>query len=437
MTFVNYFQILNTLRHNVWLNNKELTMIQERKLNKLLDHSYQNVQFYRRLFDSVGLKPEDIKTIEDLSKIPITTKSQFKNAREEITAKNINLLNCDKLITSGSTGNPLTLYFSKEDSSITAMGYDVVRLENGFKLFRDVLLSTRGNDNSNDKKQWFQHLGIAKKEKFNVFESVDNQIQILRKVRPDVIWGYPSAIKLLAKEIQEKSIKDIFPRLIFTASEVLDPETRKFINSVFNVELFDVYGSHETGCMAWECEKHSGYHIKMDTVLMEFVDDDGNSVNAGERGKVVVTNLHSYAMPIIRYEIGDFAIPTYEECSCGRGGFLIKTIDGRSKDVLVTRKGKIIVSSFIPYLFYPDCTYSEDAEQYKKIKQFQVVQKTKDEILIKIVKEPKSEERKFDYIKTNFKNVFGENADISLIFVESIPKLPSGKNTYIISNLKS
>ena len=110
------------------------------------------------------------------------------------------------------------------------------------------------------------------------------------------MWGYPSAIKMLAKAVDKDILKDVSPRLIFTASEVLDNETRKYITSTFECNLFDIYGAWETGCMAWECSEHSGYHINMDTILLEVLDEDGENVSAGERGKVVVTNLHSFAI---------------------------------------------------------------------------------------------------------------------------------------------
>ena len=434
--YLRYLRILHTLQNNVWLKTLELEAIREKKLRVILNHAYRNVPFYHRLFDSVGVRPDDIKNYDDLSKIPITTKSQLKNAKKEIIARNIDLNNCVEQSTGGSSGNPLILLFSKEDTPYAGASFECVRIENGFRLFRDILLNIGGPSHISKDKKWYQHLGIHRSEGLNVFEPLDAQIQIFKKVKPDAMWGYPSGIKLLAKEVQEKNIKGVCPRLIFTASEVLDPETRNFINSVFNVDLFDVYGAYETGCMAWECGEHAGYHMSMDTVLMEFVDEKGEHVNAGERGKLVVTNLYSYAMPIIRYEIGDFAIPTDEECSCGRGGYLMKAIDGRSNDILLTSSGKIIVSSFVPYLFYPDCISSEvTVKQYQKIKQFQVIQKTKDGILIKIVKEPGSDEEEFNYILTNFKNVFGESIDIKLIFVESIPPLPSGKSSYVISNI--
>ena len=208
--YLRYLKILHTLRNNVWLKTSELEAIQEKKLRAILNHAYRNVPYYHRLFDSVGVKPDDIRNIEDLSKIPIITKSQLKNANKEIIARNVDLNNCVECKTSGSTGMPLTLLFSKEDTPYAGASYERVRIENGFRLLRDVSLSV-GSPYVIPKgeKKWYQHLGIHRREGLNVFEPLDTQIQILKKVKPDAMWGYPSAIKLLAKAIEEKDIKDV------------------------------------------------------------------------------------------------------------------------------------------------------------------------------------------------------------------------------------
>lgn len=425
--YLRYLKILHTLRNNVWLKTSELEAIQEKKLRAILNHAYRNVPYYHRLFDSVGVKPDDIRNIEDLSKIPIITKSQLKNANKEIIARNVDLNNCVECKTSGSIGMPLTLLFSKEDTPYAGASYERVRIENGFRLLRDVSLSV-GSPYVIPKgeKKWYQHLGIHRREGLNVFEPLDTQIQILKKVKPDAMWGYPSAIKLLAKAVEEKDIKKVSPRLIFTASEVLDSETRNFINSVFNVDLFDVYGAYETGCMAWECDEHVGYHMSVDTVLMEFIDENGEHVNAGERGKVVVTNLHSFAMPIIRYEIGDFAIPTDEECSCGRGGYLMKAIEGRCDDFIKLPGNKVASP---PILWSMMKSISGIAE-------FQVVQEKEDEIVVYVVKMEGAEDSTiFEGIDTEFKKVLGNNVDIKPKIVKEIAREKSGKLRSVISRL--
>jgi len=426
--YLRYLRILHTLRNNVWLKTPELEAIQEKKLEAVLNHAYRNVPYYHRLFDSVGVKPDDIRNIEDLSKIPIITKSQLKNANKEIIARNVDLNNCVECKTSGSTGMPLTLLFSKEDTPYAGASYERVRIENGLRLLRDVSLNV-GSPYVIPKggKKWYQHLGIHRREGLNVFEPLDAQIQILKKVKPDAMWGYPSAIKLLAKAVEEKNIKKVSPRLIFTAAEVLDSETRNFINSGFNVNLFDVYGAWETGCMAWECDEHAGYHMSMDTVLMEFINEKGEHVNAGERGKVVVTNLHSYAMPIIRYEIGDFAIPTDEECSCGRGGYLMKAIEGRCDDFIKLPNNRIISPR----------NFTLAMHTISGISEFQVVQEKEDEIVVYVVKMEEFEDfMVFEGIETEFKKFLGDNVDIKPKIVKEIAKEKSGKLRSVISRVK-
>jgi phenylacetate-CoA ligase len=370
------------------------------------------------------VKPEDIKDCKDICKIPVTTKSQLQNAREEAIAKDI-----DRYIerkTSGSTGIRTSLYFSMEDFLYNRGTYERARSENGFRILRDTLLIIGNPHTIPIKRKWHEYFGIRRRKGLNVFEPLDVQIQFLIKAKLDALWGYPSAIKLLAKVIKEEKINSISPRLIFTASELLDPGTRYFINSVFNINLFDVYGAEEGGCMAWECSEHAGYHMNMDTVLMEFVDGNGNNVDAGERGKVVITNLHSFARPIIRYELGDFAIPTYEECSCGRPGYLIKAIEGRCDDSIKLSDNQLIS----PRILVPII------ESIPGVSAFQLVQEKVNEIVVYIVKMDECGDIVIaEEIDRGFKKVLGNNIFVNTKFVEGIPRAPSGKLKSVISKL--
>ena len=392
----------------------------------MLHHAYENVPYYRYLFGSVGVKPEDIKCCNDMSKIPITTKSQLKNAKNEITARNIDLSACVEHKTSGSTGIPLTLYFLPEDALYSRGTYERARSENGFRGLRDSLLYIGSPYVIPKDLKWYMHFGIRRKEGLNVFAPLDVQLQILKKVKPDALYGYPSAIKLIAEAIQHKGSKIISPRLIFTASEYLDPETRSFIKNSFNCDLIDIYGAWEMGCMAWECSEHAGYHLNMDKVLMEFIDESGNSVNAGERGKVIVTNLHSFAMPIIRYEIGDFAIPTYEECPCGRGGYLIREIEGRFDDFIRLKSNKLIA---------PPVIWST-VKSISGISEFKVVQEKEDDIVVFIVKMEEFRDTAIvEKIEKALKRVLGDDINIDTKIAENIPREKSGKLRSVVSKV--
>lgn len=417
-------KVLQTLRNNMRLKTLELQKIQEKKFKILLTHAYRNVPFYRRLFESMGMSPRDIKDYEDISKIPITTKLQFQKAEEETIARNIDIWVEHK--TSGSTGIKLSLFFSMEDALYNRGTYERARIENGLRILRDVLLYIGNPSIIPNEKKWYEHFGVRRKEGLNVFEPLEVQIKKLEKVKPDALWGYPSGIKLIANTIKEKEIKGISPKLIFTASELLDPETRNLINSVFNVDLIDAYVAEEGGCMAWECKEHSGYHMSMDTVLMEFVDENGNRVGAGEKGKVVITNLHSFAMPIIRYELGDYAIPTYQECSCGRAGYLIKSIEGRCDDFIKLSDNK----SISPRIVVPII------ESVPGVSEFQLVQEKVGEIVVYIVKMKECRDTLIiGGINKKFKKIFGNNISVDTEIVENISRERSGKLRSVISRL--
>jgi phenylacetate-CoA ligase len=423
-SYIKPYKIFRDLRKNLSLSTRELRVIQERKLRTLLNHAYENVPFYRRLFDSVGVKPKDITKSEDLYKIPTITKSQINNDKKDMLARNIGLSSCVEFKTSGSTGINLTVLFTRNDVVYNRGSYERVRNENGLRMFRDTLLIFGSPHTIPDKRRWYQCLGIRRMEGLDDLAPLDVQIRVLQKTKPDGVWGFPSAIKLLAKRIQTENIKGIFPRLIFTQGEVLDPETRSIINSVFKVKLFDVYGAYETGCMAWECDRHSGYHVNMDTVLIEFLDEKGTGVNSGERGRVVVTNLHSFAMPIIRYEMGDFAVPTHEECPCGRGGYLIKEIEGRYDDFIKIGGSKLI-SPRIP---------NQIIDSIRGVLEFRVIQEKEDELVIYVVKMDECKDILIaEEIDREFKKALGDDIFVNIKFVESIPREKSGKLRSVVS----
>jgi phenylacetate-CoA ligase len=424
--YIKSYKIFNNMRKNLWLKTRELETLQWEKFKTLLNHAYENVPFYHGLFDSARIRPKDIKSYDDICKIPIINKSDIIDNKQHFIARNINLRNCVEYKTSGSTGKNLYGYLTKDDVIHHRVSYERIRNEFGFRMLRDKLLVVDSPSLISGKKEWYQYLGIRRFERLNVLKPFEEQIEIVKRIKPDVIYGYPSVIKLYAKAVQEKNIKGIHPKLIFTASEVFDSKTRNLINAVFGVELFDVYGAYEAGCMAWECERHSGYHAVMDTVLMEFLDEHGNKVKGGDRGRLVVTNLYSFAMPIIRYEIGDFAIPTYEECPCGRGGYLIKNIEGRYNDMVKLSGNKLIP----PQVFYTTIM------NVTGISEFRIVQEKEDEIVVCVVKTDES--RDFIIVKeinTKLKRVLGDNISIDTKFVESIPREPSGKLRSVISKV--
>ncbi len=428
--YVRLAKYIHVLRRNTWLKRSELERIQQKKLRAIIKHAYNNVPFYHKLFDSVGVKPNDIMSIDDLSKIPITTKSQIQHAGDEMIAKGTNINKCVELKTSGSTGVPLKIIRCGRELSVKGGTYIRTYKENGQRN-RDIIfcLTSPSLIPQNANKSWYYNLaarslGIPKTICISVFEDIAYQVSILKETKPDVISGYPSSIKLLAMAVEDNGIK-INPRLIFTASELLDTESRKVINSVFGVDPIDFYATVETDVSAWECNEHAGYHMNIDTNVIEFIKDN-ERVGAGERGEIILTNLYAYAMPIIRYQIGDIGILSDEQCPCGRGLPLMDMIEGRTDDFLVLPSGRIISPRNINLLEYA-----------KGIKSFKMIQEKKNLIRVQLVKAKDFSQNTVTEIKELIKRgLLGEKINIDIEIVDKIPRDPTGKIRTVISKVK-
>jgi phenylacetate-CoA ligase len=414
---------LNQLRKNQWLRTSEIEKIQSKKLRAIIKHAYDNVKFYHQIFDSIGIKPEDIKTAQDLSKLPIITKVDIQKNFLRFVARGVNLAKCEKYRTSGSTGIPLTIISDKKADDFRAAVFGRPFFECGLR-FLDKTIYIGDPRHFPRSKHWYQHLGFMRRIYLSAYDQVEGQIPLLQEYCPDAIFGYSSYIYLLARTIHERGINEIFPRLIFGTAELLDEETRRFINSVFQVKMFDLFGCVEVERTAWECSEHVGYHMDIDSVVMEFI-RDGEVVAPGERGEIVYTCLYNYAMPLIRYNIGDVGIPSDEQCPCGRGLPLMKHIEGRVDDFILTPNGRIICPT----------VWTITLRNIPGIAQYRVIQERKDELVVQLVKGKGFSQNTIHQVQEEITKVLGNDVQIKPVIVEQITRDRSGKIRAVISKV--
>lgn len=230
----------------------------------------------------------------------------------------------------GSTGEPIIIYkdknflyhsFASELLTLSFCGwkpgYKIAKL---WGASRDNFLfqTLKGKVLS-----FFQNIKIY--DTFDLSESRLWQIhQELQNWKPDIIVAYASSMYLFAKFLEENKIKPDYPKIsIMTSAETLYPYMREKIECVFHKKVFDKYGSREVSTIACECEKHNGLHIFMDNVIVECIDSKGNELY-DEPGELIITDLNNYALPLIRYRIGDMGVLTKEKCDCGRNTLKLK-----------------------------------------------------------------------------------------------------------------
>lgn len=424
MGVINTLRQLHKLRKNQWLKTSELEELQIKKLRSMIKHAYENTEFYHKKLRCANIRPEDIKNIDDLKRIPFTTKAELREyGIGSMLAKGVDLRGCIIAETSGSTGIPTKVVYDEAANDFSKAVNLRSHIENGLQL--RSRWAVFGDPHHFQKKKWFQKFGVFSPLQISVFEPVDKQLSALRRFGPDVLDGYTSSIKLLAKEICNGNIKDIRPKVIFGTSELLDNETRKYIKSVFGVEIVDHFGCVELNRTAWECSEHTGYHIDADAVIMEFM-KNGEIASAGERGEIVYTGLYNYAMPLIRYRIGDIGVPSDEPCQCGRRLPLMKLIEGRTDSFMQTYSGRI----FSPIV------WTVIMRDISGIGQFKAIQYKKDLIRILLVTNDEFSQHTIDQIENDVKNVMGKDMNIDIEIVSEIPKDRSGKIRSVMSDVR-
>lgn len=410
------------LMESQWWSFERLKKLQDKKLRSIIKYAYENIPLYHEKFKDAALMPVDIKTTKDLVKLPFITKEDIqKNYPNGIVASDVDINKCWASHTSGTTGMPLTVIYDKNAEDFEKATALRPNLSCGQKFFDKWAVITYPDHIGH--KNWFQKFGLFSQEQISLFEDTKKQILLLEKIKPDILDGYSSSLYLIAKEIQASAKKKIRPKIIYGTSEMLTTKMRNFINSVFNVEMFDQFGCVEMGRTAWECSEHSGYHIDMEAVIMEFIKDN-EQVLSRERGEIVYTNLYNYAMPLIRYRSGDVGIPTDEKCPCGRGLPLMKNLEGRKDAFFQTPDGRI----------FPPIIWIVLLMNYN-LEQFKVIQETIEKIKIQIIPRGTFNQKDIDKIKRETNAVLGNNVVIDVELVGDIPREKSGKMKTFVSKL--
>ncbi len=336
MTGSKYINLVRLL-HNEYRSLDELLHLQTVKLKNLVKHAYSTVPFYKKLFDECGIRPEEIRSIDDIVKIPVIDKKLLaQNSYENLISKKYNIKNLIPVKTAGSNGSPYLFYIDRSFDQFRKAQFIRPYITNGKKLFdHSVSFSVTKSAPS----KWYHQLGLMSESRIFTGEDINRQIEILEDIKPDIIQGYGSILSLISNKIIADNISIKKPRLIFTDSELLMTDMRENIEKAFGTQVIDIYGTFETDNIAYECLNHEGYHIAVDSIIMEYLKDNRPAEN-DEEGEAVVTVLNNFAMPFIRYNLHDIGSFINKSCSCGRTFPLMNQVKGRASDYLLTEDGR-------------------------------------------------------------------------------------------------
>ncbi|MFX0210916.1 MAG: hypothetical protein ACFFDT_33360 [Candidatus Hodarchaeota archaeon] len=370
-------------------------------LKKLISHSKNNTKYYKNI--------PNIKSLEDLNKIPVLTKYKIKKNFQKLLAKNV-----PGFIV--KTGGTISKSTTIKDMRLK-LNFGEKRFKSWYKKSLKKFCSIKGSLYTGKKPKQIGKTLYLPVESLKSRKDAINYLKLISDFRPDWIQSYSSAIRFLAHYALQEGIR---PQVgvIQSTSETLLPEARKEIEEAFQCELFNFYGSIELGSMAQDCQIHNELHINAERYIVEELD-----------GRLLFTDLLNYVMPLIRYENQDTGELSDKKCICGRGLPTLKKVIGRAMDFILTKKGTWVQARSGGII---------KKDVFDWVEAFQFKQEEKGEITVFL--KPWSDVKKIPKLEP-LKDLLHEyyppdELDISIEVVDSLVLSPTGKQIRLVTNFQ-
>jgi phenylacetate-CoA ligase len=410
-------------RLNARRSRDKLIAFQDRRLREIVSHAYLNVPFYRRLFDAHGLQPRHIRGVHDLQLIPVTSKSDLRAADPaDLIARGANVRRLIEHSTGGSTGEPFTVRRSwSEERTLGLLRRRALRDFGAPRGSLVIIATLRHKPHKNDR-TWFKGFveggGAYRLETMPALvEPEEIHAEIIRR-RPQVIGGHASVLNRLAATVTERNLPVPPLSMVLSGAEVLTPDAARRMTAAFNAPVFDTYGCHEFGRVAWQCRHTGEYHRCDDGVITEALTGDIAAVE-GEEGEVVGTGLHSKAMPFIRYKLGDIITVGRETCGCGLPFSTLRQVRGRVVDYFRLHDGRLIHPFRIAAAL--------KSEMLDWVARYQIVQETVDRIVLTAVATRTPTEETIAGMRRAVHEIIGDRVRVDVRLVDEIRTDASGK----------
>ena len=417
------------LEHSQWWDAARLAEFQLGRLRQLLQHADTHVPYYRALFGRIGFVPASLAGLSELTRLPLLTKTDIRAHLDDLKADNA--VGLARFNTGGSSGEPLIFFIGRErvshdvaakwratrwwgvdigDPEIVVWGSPIeLGKQDKIKQLRDALLRTR---------------------LLPAFEmsahKLDAFVDEIRRVRPKMLFGYPSALAHIARHADEHGVamNDLGIKVAFVTSEALYDHQRAQIETTFGCPVANGYGGRDAGFIAHQCPA-GGMHLTAEDIIVEIVDADGRVLPHGASGEIVVTHLATGDFPFIRYRTGDIGVLDDAPCACGRGLPLLKAIEGRSTDFLVAQDGTVMHGLALIYVI----------RDLPGVRQFKIVQESLTHTRILLATDAAFDETNISKIEAGIRQRLGEGVRVEIERVAEVGKEKSGKYRYVVSHV--
>lgn len=433
--------LLYQFEQTQWWPPADIVARQWRQAMAVLRHAYATSPFYREFYGQAGLRPDDIRSQADLRRLPIVDRRMLQAAgaawHSDASPKDHgNLL---QHFTSGSSGRPL----HSLSTTLTHLVKIALVLRQHHWAGRDLSrkiafieeMPTESGEQGRHSDSWepaTEHIvRTGPALAIGLHLDAAEQLARLREFEPAYLVAYPSVIEHLARYCLIHGIRLPFLLQIGSFGEVLEPVCRQLIHDAWGLRVVDMYSAKEAGPIALQCPRHDHYHEQSEAVIVEILDAEGRDCGPGETGRVVLTSLHNFAAPLIRYEIGDLATRGLP-CGCGRTLPVISRILGRQRNMMRypdgTARWPSLRETGLAAVF-------AKAQGMPPVQQFQLVQHSTQRIEARLVTPrrytPAEEALLADYLRSEF----GPHWQVDFSYPDAIMRGPGGKFEDFLSHV--
>jgi len=417
------------LERTQWWPAERIEALQLERLRALLAYAGRHVPYYRRVFGECGFDPAALASLAELRHLPLLDKAAIRANLEALRASGARGLT--RFNTGGSSGEPLIFYLGRErvshdvaakwratrwwgvdigDPEIVVWGSPIeIGAQDRVRALRDRVLRTR-------------LLSAFEMSETNL----DRYLEAIRRFRPRMVFGYPSALSLIARHAGSRAVAldELGVRVVFCTAERLYEEQRAAIEQAFGCPVANGYGSRDAGFIAHQCPA-GGMHVTAEDVIVEILDPDGRPLPAGAAGEIAVTHLATRDFPFIRYRTGDVGVLGAADCPCGRGLALLREIQGRQTDFVVASDGTVMHGLALIYV----------VRDVPGVENFKIVQESLHSTRVLLQTGAGFDEAQVQTIRAGIARRLGAGVTVAIERVDTVPPEASGKHRYVVNRM--
>ncbi len=423
-------ELLAWLGESEWWPAEKIREYQEEQLEKLLAHAYRTVPYYRRVFDERGLKPADIRSIEDLPKLPVLTKEDVRDHFDEMVSTEFPRNRMVSCHTSGTMGKSLQFYMEPRAFQFRwavwwrHRGRFKIKFDEPYATFTGLAAVPLHQESP----PFWRENHPMHQTIFTMHHIVPSKVEAIAKRLNaggfKYYSGYPSILAVLANFIEESGLEiKKTPAMIFTGAENLYEDQRQLITRVFKAFVTDEYGFSEGCGNASRCEADL-FHEDFEYGILECSEPEAIDAETTQ-GRILATGFAGYGMPFIRYDVGDMGMWKSKRCACGRNTRVLSKINGRVEDYVITPEGRKILR--FDYIF----------KDTRNVREAQVVQKELGRICLRIARRPDYSEADEEFLRREVKARVSSHLLVDFEYVSEIERESNGKVRAVKSLIKS